>query len=288
MIRFQDFSFRYQSGQTEEPAEFALQNINMEIREGEFVGITGTSGAGKSTLTYSISGLIPHHFNGDFYGSVEVNGMDTVEVHPEQLAQFVGEVFQDIDSQMVSSIVEDEILFGMENFQVPRDEIARRLEEVLNMLGIASLRRRQISSLSGGQKQKVAIASILALQPDIILLDEPTGELDPESTIMIYEILRRLNREFHKTVIVVEQKIMVLCAYVSRLIVLEKGQVMFDGPARRITGEIELFKSLGINVPRVVELGHMLKKAGMYAGEIPTELDGAEKMMREVCADAAI
>ena len=288
MIRFQDFSFRYQSGQTEEPAEFALQNINMEIREGEFVGITGTSGAGKSTLTYSISGLIPHHFNGDFYGSVEVNGMDTVEVHPEQLAQFVGEVFQDIDSQMVSSIVEDEILFGMENFQVPRDEIARRLEEVLNMLGIASLRRRQISSLSGGQKQKVAIASILALQPDIILLDEPTGELDPESTIMIYEILRRLNREFHKTVIVVEQKIMVLCAYVSRLIVLEKGQVMFDGRARRITGEIELFKSLGINVPRVVELGHMLKKAGMYAGEIPTELDGAEKMMREVCADAAI
>ena len=288
MIRFQDFSFRYQSGQTEEPAEFALQNINMEIREGEFVGITGTSGAGKSTLTYSISGLIPHHFNGDFYGSVEVNGMDTVEVHPEQLAQFVGEVFQDIDSQMVSSIVEDEILFGMENFQVPRDEIARRLEEVLNMLGIASLRRRQISSLSGGQKQKVAIASSLALQPDIILLDEPTGELDPESTIMIYEILRRLNREFHKTVIVVEQKIMVLCAYVSRLIVLEKGQVMFDGPARRITGEIELFKSLGINVPRVVELGHMLKKAGMYAGEIPTELDGAEKMVREVCADAAI
>ena len=288
MIRFQDFSFRYQSGQTEEPAEFALQNINMEIREGEFVGITGTSGAGKSTLTYSISGLIPHHFNGDFYGSVEVNGMDTVEVHPEQLAQFVGEVFQDIDSQMVSSIVEDEILFGMENFQVPRDEIARRLEEVLNMLGIASLRRRQISSLSGGQKQKVAIASILALQPDIILLDEPTGELDPESTIMIYEILRRLNRAFELTVIVVEKKLMVLCAYVSRLIVLEKGQVMFDGPARRITGEIELFKSLGINVPRVVELGHMLKKAGMYAGEIPTELDGAEKMVREVCADAAI
>lgn len=283
MIRFQDFSFRYQAGKTEEPAEFALKDISMEIREGEFVGITGTSGAGKSTLTYSISGLIPHHFSGDFYGSVEVNGMDTVEVHPEQLARFVGQVFQDIDSQMVSSVVEDEILFGMENFQVPRDEIARRLEEVLDMLGIASLRRRQISSLSGGQKQKVAIASILALQPDIILLDEPTGELDPESTVMIYEILRRLNREFHKTVIVVEQKIMVLCTYVSRLVVLDKGRVMFDGPSDSITGEIELFKSLGINVPRVVELGHLLKKAGLYSGKISTELDGAEKMVREVC-----
>ena len=288
MIRFQDFSFRYPAGGLQQPAEFALKDINLEIGDGEFVGITGTSGAGKSTLTYSVSGLVPHHFAGDFYGSVEVNGMDIVEVHPEQLAKFVGQVFQDIDSQMVSSIVEDEILFGMENFQVPRAEIARRLETVLEMLGIASLRRRQISSLSGGQKQKVAIASILALQPDIILLDEPTGELDPESTIMIYEILRRLNQEFHKTVIVVEQKIMVLCAYVSRLIVLDKGQVMFDAPARRITDEIELFQSLGINVPRVVELGQMLKKAGLYAGEIPTELTGAEKMVREVCADAAV
>ena len=283
MIRFQDFSFRYQAGKTEEPADFALKDISMEIRKGEFVGITGTSGAGKSTLTYSTSGLIPHHFSGDFYGSVEVNGMDTVEVHPEQLARFVGQVFQDIDSQMVSIVLEAVNLFGMENFQVPRDEITRRLEEVLDMLGIASLRRRQISSLSGGQKQKVAIASILALQPDIILLDEPTGELDPESTVMIYEILRRLNREFHKTVIVVEQKIMVLCAYVSRLVVLDKGKVMFDGPSDSITGEIELFKSLGINVPRVVELGYLLKKAGLYSGKIPTELDGAEKMVREVC-----
>lgn len=283
MIQFNECSFRYKGGRRN-----ALDGITLNIGEGEFVGVTGASGAGKSTLTYAVSGLIPHHFTGDFYGSVTVNGLDTVEVKPEEIARFVGEVFQDIDSQMVSSIVEDEILFGMENFGLPHDEIGRRLEDTLSLLGIEDLRRRQISSLSGGQKQKVAIAAILALQPDVILLDEPTGELDPESTIMIYEILRRLNQEFHKTVIVVEQKIMVLCAYVSRLIVLDKGQVMFDAPARRITDEIELFQSLGINVPRVVELGQMLKKAGLYAGEIPTELTGAEKMVREVCADAAV
>ena len=122
----------------------------------------------------------------------------------------VGEVFQDIDSQMVSSIVEDEILFGMENFGLPHDEIGRRLEDTLSLLGIEDLRRRQISSLSGGQKQKVAIAAILALQPDVILLDEPTGELDPESSVMIFELLKALNRDYGKTVVVVEQKIMLL------------------------------------------------------------------------------
>ena len=175
MIQFNECSFRYKGGRRN-----ALDGITLNIGEGEFVGVTGASGAGKSTLTYAVSGLIPHHFTGDFYGSVTVNGLDTVEVKPEEIARFVGEVFQDIDSQMVSSIVEDEILFGMENFGLPHDEIGRRLEDTLSLLGIEDLRRRQISSLSGGQKQKVAIAAILALQPDVILLDEPTGELDPE------------------------------------------------------------------------------------------------------------
>lgn len=274
------FNFRYQSADKNAP--MALSDIDMTIRDGEFVGITGNSGAGKSTLTYALSGLVPHHFEGDFYGSVTVNGLDTVEVKPEALAKFVGEVFQDIDSQMVASVVEDEILFGLENFGFSHEEIKQRLDQVLSMLGIESLRRRAISSLSGGQKQKVAIASILALSPDIIVLDEPTGELDPESTVMIYEILKTLNRDFHKTVIVVEQKIMVLCAYVSRLIVLGSGKVVFDGKASEITEQVPLFKDLGINVPRVVELGIALKKAGLYPGAIPTKVDEAEKMVREV------
>ena len=119
--------------------------------------------------------MIPHHFTGDFYGAVKINGMDTVEVKMEDLARCVGEVFQDIDSQMVSSVVEDEILFGLENFGLPHDEIGRRVDEVLGMLQIEDLRFRQISTLSGGQKQKVAIAAILAMNPDIIVLDEPTG-----------------------------------------------------------------------------------------------------------------
>lgn len=283
MIQFEDFSFRYKSSEA-----FALQGISMTIENGAFVGIIGNSGAGKSTLTYTLSGIIPHHFDGDFYGSVKVNGLDTVEVKPEKLAQFVGEVFQDIDSQMVSSIVEDEILFGMENFGVPHDEIGRRLDSVLDMLGIRDLKARQISSLSGGQKQKVAIAAILAMDPEIIVLDEPTGELDPASSIMIFDILRRLNREFGKTVIVVDQKIMLLCEYVDRLLVMDAGKIVFDGRSEEIVQQVPLFKNLGINVPRVVELGQQLTAAGLYHGAIPLDLDQAEKMVKEVLADAGV
>ena len=272
MIQFEDFSFRYKGGEA-----FALQGISMTIESGSFVGIIGNSGAGKSTLTYALSGIVPHHFDGDFYGSVKVNGLDTVEVKPEKLAQFVGEVFQDIDSQMVSSIVEDEILFGMENFGVPHDEIGRRLDSVRDMLGIRDLKARQISSLSGGQKQKVAIAAILAMDPEIIVLDEPTGELDPASSIMIFDILRRLNREFGKMVIVVD-----------RLLVMDAGKIVFDGRSEEIVQQVPLFKNLGINVPRVVELGQQLTAAGLYHGAIPLDLDQAEKMVKEVLADAGV
>ena len=283
MIQFDDCSFRYKGGERD-----ALRNISLEIADGEFAGVTGASGAGKTTFTYMVSGLVPHHFAGDFYGAVRVNGQDTVEVKPETLARMVGEVFQDIDSQMVASVVEDEVLFGMENFGVPKEEIGRRLEETLSLLGIADLRRRQISSLSGGQKQKVAIAAILAMQPEIILLDEPTGELDPESSVMIFEILQKLNRDFGKTVVVVEQKIMLLCSYVHRVILLDKGKVAFDGPAASVAGAAALFREQGINVPRVTELGEKLAAAGVYGGPLPLTLDGGEQMAREVMADAYV
>ena len=281
MIQFNECSFRYQGG-----SHNALDGISLTIEDGAFVGVTGASGAGKSTLTYAVNGLIPHHFSGDFYGSVLVNGLDTVEVKPEELSRFVGEVFQDIDSQMVSSVVEDEILFGMENFGVPHEEIGRRLQQTLSLLGIEELRRRQINSLSGGQKQKVAIAAILAMRPDVILLDEPTGELDPESSVMIFELLKTLNREFHKTVVVVEQKIMLLCSYVDRIILVENGHIAFDGPTAAVAGEADLFRAQGINIPRGTELGEQLTGMGLYHGALPLTLDGGEKMVREVLEDA--
>lgn len=277
MIRIQDFTFQYQGGRKP-----ALAGLNLTVKEGEFVGIIGNSGAGKSTLTYAINGVVPHHFSGDFYGSVEVGGMDTVTVRPEELSRLVGSVFQDIDGQMVASVVEDEILFGLENFGIPREEIPVRLSDALETVGIAALRYRTLASLSGGQKQKVAIAAILALKPKILLLDEPTGELDPRSSRQIFDMLRLLNREHGITVLVVEQKIMLLCEYASRLLVLQSGKLCFDAPTREVLTHSAELETLGINVPRVVTLANLLRDRGLYDGPPPLDLDEAEQLVREV------
>ncbi|MDR1472413.1 MAG: ATP-binding cassette domain-containing protein, partial [Synergistaceae bacterium] len=250
-------------------------------------GVIGASGAGKSTLVYAINGIVPHHFRGDFFGEVIVDGMDTVQTRPDELARFVGSVHQDIDSQMVASIVEDELLFGLENFSVPRCEIERRMEEALLAAGISGLRHRDIGSLSGGQKQKVAIAAIIALRPRTILLDEPTGELDPQSSRKVFETLRELNVKFGITVIVVEQKIMLLCEFAKHLAVMEQGRMILRGGIREVLRSAERLEDAGVNIPRVTTLARRLRERGLYDGDIPLDLSGARAMMKEAMRRAA-
>ena len=275
MIEFKDFSFRYASGKTN-----ALQDINLTISDGDFVGIIGNSGAGKSTFTYAINGIVPHHYKGDFYGSVTVNGLDTVDSKPEQVAVHVGSVFQDVDAQMVASMVEDELLFGLENFGVPHGEIEQRVTEALDQIGIADLRMRDLDSLSGGQKQKVAVAAILALRPDIIVLDEPTGELDPQSSEQIYQLLYELNRQ-GTTIVAVEQKIGLLCRFASKLMLIDHGQVLYYGPVREVLSQTERMDEIGIHVPRIVSLHQELSRLGLVTCPAPVNMVEAENMARE-------
>ena len=277
MIRLKDLNFQYKDA-----PGFALTDINLSINEGGFVGIIGSSGAGKTTLTYALSGVVPHYYVGDFYGRAEVGGLDTIEAEPARLSQIVGSVFQDIDGQMVASIVEDELLFGLENFGVPRGEIEERMQMALDAMDIASLRKRAIASLSGGQKQKVAIAAIVALKPKVLVLDEPTGELDPRSSVMVFEMLKKLNREFGMTIVVVEQKIMLLCEYAQRLIVMDKGKILLDGQVRNVIQNIDSLTGAGVNAPRVASLAHELKARGLYKGQLPINVPEAERMVREV------
>lgn len=277
MIQMKEFTFQYDTGKKP-----ALKNIDLEIHDGDFVGIIGNSGAGKSTLTYAINGIVPHYYAGDFYGSVLVDGMDTVDTAPEQLATKVGSVFQDVDAQMVATYVEDELLFGMENFGVPKDEIKARLTEALQKTGIPDLRFREIDSLSGGQKQKVAVAAIIALRPDIIVLDEPTGELDPESSDQIFQLLKFLNETYGTTIIVVEQKVGLLCGYAKRLVLLEQGEIILEGPVREVLKNADRMEEIGIHVPRVVSLYKELVQRDLFRGEAPIGLEEAETMVREV------
>ncbi|MBQ8509692.1 MAG: ABC transporter ATP-binding protein [Clostridia bacterium] len=271
MISINQLSFQYEGG-----VKPALVDITLEIPDGDFIGIIGRSGAGKSTLTYALNGIVPHYHKGDFYGSVTVDGMDTVETTPERLAELVGSVLQDTDAQMITSTVIDELQYGLISYGI--DDIDGRVDEALAALGIADLREREINSLSGGQRQKVAIASILALKPKIFILDEPTSELDPASSRMVFELLRTLNQT-GVTVIVVEQKIMQLCEFCDRLIVLDGGAVAFDGGVREVLTHSEELEAIGVHVPRIVTLA---KTIG--SDKLPLNLDEAEAMLREVLA----
>ncbi|MDR2780665.1 MAG: ATP-binding cassette domain-containing protein [Synergistaceae bacterium] len=275
MIKIEGLVFRYDGSPRD-----ALNDISLDIEEGDFVGIIGPSGAGKSTLTYALNGVVPHHYSGNFRGRVEICGMDTAKAGPEAISKYVGSVFQDIEGQILSSVVEDEILFGLENFGIPRGEIEPRVEYALKTAGISELRHRNISSLSGGQKQKVALASIIALRPKIMALDEPTGELDPQSSRRVFETLKELNERHGLTIVVVEQKIMMLCEFAHRLVVMDEGRIAAEGPAREVLRRGGMLEEIGVNIPRIATLARKLRGLGLYDGITPLNLAEAEKMMR--------
>ena len=275
MIRLENIRYKYDSAN-----KFALEGVNLSIKEGEFVGITGAGGAGKTTLLRIINGVIPHCFGGEFYGSAVVMDKDTFSVTLSELSKYIGSVLDDIDSQFVTATVEDEILFGLENFGIPNSEISDRISEALRVVGIEALRNREIASLSGGQKQKTAIAAAAALKPKLLILDEPTGELDPKSSRMIYEMLLKMNKELGITVIVAEQKIMLLSEYADRLIVLDKGKILYDDNVRAVLENYKDLKRIGINCPRVVTLFGRLSDEGLYKGDIPVSVDEAEKTVK--------
>lgn len=278
MIEIKELTFKYSGSKKN-----ALENVSLTIEKGDFVGLIGESGAGKTTLCSCINGLIPHHYTGDFYGSVKIQGTDTFDIEPGKLALKVGSVFQDVDSQLVSFFVEDEILFGLENFGIPKEQIEQRITAALEALEIQELRHREISTLSGGQKQKVAIAAILALEPDILVLDEPTGELDPASSVQIFKLLQKLNKEKGITIVVAEQKIMLLCEYVKKLIVLEKGTLIHYGEIRSTLTHQKEMEEAGINCPRVLTLTNRMAEEGL----VPDSYTKEDRIClnAEECAD---
>ena len=259
LLELKNVSFQYGTNRSENTSSvddntYALNRVNLKIYPGEFVGIIGPSGSGKTTLASLFSGAIPHHYSGELLGSVKIAGQDTKNLALTNIACLIGSVIQDIDAQMVAANVEDEILFGLENFGVPHDEIPNRIASSLETVGISDLRNRDLDTLSGGQKQKVAIAAILALKPKVLVLDEPTCALDPVSSRMIFSILQNLNKKFGITIVVIEQKVALLSEYCERLIVLSKGELVLDAPVSLALKDIDLLRKVGINYPRTTHL----------------------------------
>jgi energy-coupling factor transporter ATP-binding protein EcfA2 len=274
LIRLRGFSFSYNG--TDRPA---LNNISLTIEDGQFVLITGASGGGKSTLCRVFNGLVPHFYGGKISGQAEVQGRDILKTPPKELATKVGMVFQDPENQLVTTDVEREIAFGLENLGYPRNLIARRIEEALDTAGIAQLRFARHQELSGGEKQKVAIASVLALHPEILVLDEPTSELDPQSAEEVLRLLERLNDELGLTVILIEQRLDRVVHLVDRLLVMGGGEIIADGTPREVMGGDT--EGLGIGLPPVIRLMRQLPGKELALNGLPLTVKDARLQLQK-------
>lgn len=240
IISIQDLKFRYR-GQHEP----ALNGLSFDVDQGDFLVIMGHSGAGKSTLSACMNGLVPHFHRGAFKGDVVVLGLNTRDQTVAQMSEKLGMVFQDFEAQLFSTNVELEVAFGPENFAVSREEIARRIDKNLSLVGLDGLRDRAPSTLSGGQKQKLAIASVLAMQTPILVMDEPTTDLDPISKQGVFEIAKQLRQRSDLTLIVVEHETEE-ALHADRVLLLKDGEILRQGPASEMLREVELMQETGV------------------------------------------
>ena len=229
MIDVRGLTFSYPQS-----ARPALREVNWHVGDGEFVLVAGPSGSGKSTLLRCLNGLVPHFSGGTIAGEVTVDGLDVVTAGPRRLSRMVGFVAQDPEAQAVLDQVEGEIAFALENAAIPPAEMRVRVEETLDLLDLAPLRDRSLSTLSGGERQRLAIAAALALRPHILVLDEPTSQLDPQSAEDVLRALVRLNEDLGLTIILAEHRLERIIRHADRLTWLDDGRIAADGPARDV------------------------------------------------------
>ncbi|MEN6378051.1 MAG: energy-coupling factor transporter ATPase [Methanofastidiosum sp.] len=277
MIKFNDFSFYYPDAVTP-----ALDKINVRIGEGEFLVITGPSGGGKSTFLRAINGLIPNFYGGKISGDVLVQGKNASETPTNEMSELVGMVFQDPENQLISNQVEREIAFGMENLCFSQELMRKRVEEALDAVNISRLRNRTTSELSGGQKQKVAIASALAMHPSILLLDEPTSELDPRSAEDVLNVIEKINDELGLTILLVEHRLERVIHHVDRMLMIDGGKLIYDGSPRKIkSAHIENWK---VGLPPVTRLSLHFKDKIANNG-IPLTVKEARLALKDVLSN---
>jgi len=275
IIEIKDLSFTY-LGQSRP----SLKNVNLEIGPGEFILVSGPSGGGKSTLCRCINGLIPHFYEGKLSGEVIVDGLSTKDTPTYILSQHVGMVFQNPQNQLFSLSVENDIAFALENLALPREEISSRVSEALKLMNLRELADRSPLELSGGQQQKVALASILALRPKVIMLDEPTSFLDPASAQQLINTVDEIRKNLGLTILMVEHRVDMIAPRATRMIVVHEGGVIYDGSPREF---YERYDShlYGVSTPKLARLSYELGRRIEGWPGVFLDIDGFERAVRE-------
>lgn len=259
----------------------SISNVSVKVEKGEFVLVTGPSGCGKTTLCRCFNGLIPHFYQGELAGEIIVAGKDITKHHTHEMAKNVGLVFQNPENQLFALSIEKDVAFGLENLGLPRPEMRTRVDWALKLTDIYDIRDRSPHEVSGGQQQRVAIASVLAMQPEIIVLDEPTSFLDPLSAEKIFEVIHDLNRRLGITVVLVEHRLDLTARYANHLIVMNEGKVCSDGETREVLNREET-RLVGVGIPKATLLYQLLQKEGMKLKEnTPLSSDEIVKTLSE-------
>ena len=264
--------------------ENVLKHISFKVKRGEVLGIIGPNGAGKTTLCLSLNGIVPQFFGGRMSGKVIVAGMDTFEHTIAELSTKVGIVFQDPLDQLsgVATTLEEEVAFGLAMLGFPKEEIDERVVEAIETVGLKGLEGRSPYELSGGQQQRLAIATVLAVKPEILVLDEPTAQLDPIGKFEVFETIKELAAG-GQTIIVAEHEIEELATFADEIIALYDGEMVLKGEGKKVLSSVEKLKEIGVDPPSVTELTHLLKnELGISQDEYPITLDEAIKFYGEV------
>lgn len=273
MINLTNVSYAYP--QAKAPA---LRNISLRAAQGEFLAVVGGNRAGKSTLSYVLSGFIPHHFKGTYRGQIEVAGMDLPQSSLGEIAGQVGLVFANPFNQISGArfTVEEEVAFGLENLGVPRAEMLERVARVLKTTGLSTLAKRSPYALSGGQQQRLALASMLVMQPRLLVLDEPTSQLDPVGKKEVFSVLDQLARDREMTVVIIEHELEWIGNFADRVIVMHEGRIVNDGTPRDVLTEEALIE-LGVGNTDYTILARQARARRLVGdnGPLPVTLDQA-------------
>jgi energy-coupling factor transporter ATP-binding protein EcfA2 len=265
MINLQDVSYAYP--QATAPA---LRNISLSVPEGQFLAVVGGNRAGKSTLSYVLSGYIPHHFRGTYRGKIEVAGMDLPQSSLGEIAGRIGLVFSNPFNQISGArfTVEEEVAFGLENLGVAREEMPGRVERALAITGLSGLEQRSPYALSGGQQQRLALASMLVMEPRLLVLDEPTSQLDPLGKKELFAVLDALSVSGGMTVVLIEHELEWIGDFADRVIVMHEGRIVNDGPPRQVLAD-EALIGLGVGTTAYTTVARQARADGLVENDDP-------------------